>query len=104
MVGGDASFNNSKVINDENEIIGSGNGIRIFPNIGYFLIDKFAIGINCAKFILLTLYEHCVPLRSVKIFAKIVLDYVRLWITDGTFQMKYCIKNVLIRPICETVL
>lgn len=46
MVGGDASFNNSKVINDENEIIGSGNGIRIFPNIGYFLIDKFAIGIN----------------------------------------------------------
>jgi hypothetical protein len=46
MVGGDASFNNSKVINDKDEIIGSGNGIRIFPNIGYFLIDKFAVGIN----------------------------------------------------------
>ena len=46
MVGGDANFNNSKIINDQNEIIGSGNGVRIYPNIGYFIIDKFAVGIN----------------------------------------------------------
>lgn len=46
MVGGDASYNNSKVFDTNNEIIGSGNSIRIFPNIGYFIIDKFALGLN----------------------------------------------------------
>lgn len=46
MVGGDASYTNSKVINANDKIIGSGNSIRVFPNIGYFIIDKFALGIN----------------------------------------------------------
>jgi hypothetical protein len=46
MVGGDASYDNSKVFDTNNEIIGSGNSIRIFPNIGYFIIDKFALGLN----------------------------------------------------------
>lgn len=46
MVGGDANYSNTKVLNNEGEITGSGNGIRIFPNIGYFLIDKLALGIN----------------------------------------------------------
>lgn len=46
MVGGDASYNNTKVLNNNGEIIGSGNGIRVFPNIGYFFIDKLTIGVN----------------------------------------------------------
>lgn len=46
MVGGDASYTNSKVINANDKIIGSGNSIRVFPNIGYFIIDKFSLGIN----------------------------------------------------------
>lgn len=46
MVGGDANFTNSEVKDKNGEIIGSGNGIRISPNIGYFFIDKFAVGIN----------------------------------------------------------
>jgi hypothetical protein len=46
MVGGDANYTNSKVVNTNDEIIGSANSIRIFPNIGYFIYDKFALGIN----------------------------------------------------------
>ncbi|UOK43079.1 MULTISPECIES: hypothetical protein [Flavobacterium] len=46
MVGGDASYTNSKVTDSNNKIIGSSNSVRIFPNIGYFVIDKFALGIN----------------------------------------------------------
>lgn len=46
MVGGDASYTNSKVINTNNEIIGSGNSISVFPDIGYFVLDKFALGLN----------------------------------------------------------
>ncbi|AWG20551.1 hypothetical protein FFWV33_02890 [Flavobacterium faecale] len=46
MVGGDANYTNSKIINNDNEILGSGNTVRIFPNIGYFIANKFALGIN----------------------------------------------------------
>jgi hypothetical protein len=46
MVGGDANYTNSKVINNNDEITGSANSIRISPNIGYFVYEKFAIGIN----------------------------------------------------------
>ena len=46
MVGGDGNYTNSKTINPKNEIISSGNSIRLFPNIGYFIVDKLALGIN----------------------------------------------------------
>lgn len=46
MVGGDASFFNSKVEDANGQTLGSSNGVRINPNIGYFLFTKFAAGIN----------------------------------------------------------
>jgi hypothetical protein len=46
MVGGDASFDNTTLKNKDGEILGSGNGVRIYPNIGYFFLTKFAAGIN----------------------------------------------------------
>lgn len=45
MVGGDANFTNSEIINDD-KIIATGNFIRINPNIGYFFIDKLTAGLN----------------------------------------------------------
>ncbi|MFG6685084.1 hypothetical protein ACGK9U_00770 [Mariniflexile sp. HNIBRBA6329] len=46
MVGGDASFYNSKIKGENEESLGSSNGIRLYPNIGYFFIDQFAGGLN----------------------------------------------------------
>jgi hypothetical protein len=46
MVGGDGNYTNSKTINPKNEIISSGNSIRLFPNIGYFIVDKLVLGVN----------------------------------------------------------
>lgn len=47
LVGGDANYTNTKIINKlNNETTGSGSSIRFFPNIGYFAYDKLAIGIN----------------------------------------------------------
>lgn len=46
MVGGSANFNNSNSVNSDGEITGSGNGVQIYPNIGCFIYDKFAIGLS----------------------------------------------------------
>ncbi len=46
MVGGDASFFNSNVKDENGQTLGSSNGIRIYPNIGYFFLTKFVAGIN----------------------------------------------------------
>lgn len=48
MVGGTAIFTNSKSLDKDGEITGSGNGIQVNPNIGYFVYDKFAIGLSAS--------------------------------------------------------
>ncbi len=45
LVGGDASFISSSVTT-ENGFKQSGTGVRIAPNIGYFIKDKFAVGLK----------------------------------------------------------
>ena len=46
MVGGDGNYTNTKVVNSITENVSVGNSIRVSPNIGYFVYDKFALGIN----------------------------------------------------------
>jgi hypothetical protein len=46
IVGGSANFNNSNSVNSDGDITGSGNGVQIYPNIGYFVYDKFAVGLS----------------------------------------------------------
>ena len=45
LVGGDASFGNSSA-KTEDGFKQSSTGIRILPNIGYFITDKFALGLR----------------------------------------------------------
>ena len=53
MVGGNGSFNNTIVKDDDDNTLGKGYGFRIYPNIGYFFIDKmaggFKLGFNYGK-------------------------------------------------------
>ena len=45
MVGGDASFNSATVHDSDGNETGKSNGVRIYPNIGHFVADKFAVGL-----------------------------------------------------------
>ena len=45
LVGGDATFNNSKVLDNDGNEISRGHGIRINANFGYFLLNNFAAGL-----------------------------------------------------------
>ena len=44
LVGGDASFNNSRVLDDDGNEISRGHGIRINTNLGYFVLNNLAVG------------------------------------------------------------
>ena len=46
LVGGDASFNSTTVNDSDGNETGKSNGIRIYPNIGHFFFDKFAVGLT----------------------------------------------------------
>ncbi|TXD80647.1 outer membrane beta-barrel protein [Subsaximicrobium wynnwilliamsii] len=50
LVGGDASFNSSTVNDSDGNEVGKSSGIRIFPNIGHFFFDKFAVGLTPSFF------------------------------------------------------
>lgn len=49
LVGGSGSFNSSTVVSEDsfgNEVKSKGTSLRLNPNVGYFLYDKFAAGLN----------------------------------------------------------
>ncbi|CAN5369439.1 hypothetical protein BH23BAC2_BH23BAC2_20450 [soil metagenome] len=46
LVGGDASFNSTTVHDSDGNETGKAHGIRIYPNIGHFFFDKFAVGLT----------------------------------------------------------
>jgi hypothetical protein len=46
LIGGDASFNSSTTHDSDGNETGRSSGIRVFPNIGYFFMDKFVAGLT----------------------------------------------------------
>jgi len=50
LVGGDATFNSSTVHDKDGNETGKSSGIRIYPNIGHFFFDKFAVGLTPSFF------------------------------------------------------